>query len=98
MNRDVSCSSCDNPASWAVTLPYDDEETAGHLSAYCNRCRHADSNIAASIPLELVDEDVFVGLYAGGFTRSDPGIATAVLFGEEMPTVAERARRALPLH
>jgi hypothetical protein len=96
MPEEIPCSSCDKPATWAVTLPYDDEDKAGHLLAYCDTCRHDDSKVAASIPLELVDEDMFVGLYAGGFTRSNPGIATAVLFGEEMPTLAERARRVLP--
>lgn len=98
MAEDIPCSSCSNPATWAVTAPYDEGGPAGRLLAYCHPCRQEHSNVAASIPLELVGEDLFVGLYAGGFTRSDPDLATSILFGTEMPSLAERARRAIPLN
>lgn len=96
MSDDIICSSCERKASWAVTLPYEDGDTAGELTAYCERCRREHPEIVASIPLDLLDEESFVGLYSSGLTRTDPGIATMVLFGTERSSLADRARHALP--
>lgn len=96
MSEEITCSSCERQASWAVTLPYEEGDTAGELTAYCDRCREEHSEVVTSIPLDILDEEAFVGLYSSGMTRTDPGIATRVLFGSEMPSLADRARHAIP--
>jgi hypothetical protein len=48
--------------------------------------------ITVSIPLGLVDEDMFVELYRLGYTESSPETAAEIVFGEERPNAAARAK------
>lgn len=48
-----------------------------------------------SIPLSLVTEDLFVGLYEAGLTASDAEIACGIVFGVPRKLVIERAAGAM---
>ncbi|CAN5839456.1 hypothetical protein BH23ACT5_BH23ACT5_12710 [soil metagenome] len=80
MAEDIPCSSCSKPAAWAVTAPYDEGDPAGRLLAYCHPCRREHSDVAASIPLELVDEGeaVRTGLLEGSAGCSAPAMGVAL--------------------
>ena len=62
---------------------------------YCHDCRMERDNIGVSIPIEMVDEDLFVDLYVRGFTASDPDIAAEIVFGEASPGLVERLNAVL---
>jgi hypothetical protein len=47
--------------------------------------------VLVSIPLDLVNEDVFLKLYELGYTESAPDTATEVTFGEERAEIAGAA-------
>lgn len=96
MTREIPCSTCQATADWVVTVTESDEDKAGELKAMCSLCRRKDETVTASIPVELVDEDTLVGLYASGYVQTDPGIAVRLVFGESVPSIEDRARHALP--
>lgn len=73
-------------------MPYSDGK-AGRVLVNCNDCRNRDVPILVSIPLELVDEDLFVELYRLGYTESEPETAVEIVFGEERPDLAAKARQ-----
>jgi len=90
----VHCANCGQPAEWLVTLPYSDG-LAGRVLVYGNDCRNRDMPILVSISLEMVDEYMFVEMYRLGYTESSPDTATEIVFGEERPDLAARAKRHL---
>jgi hypothetical protein len=51
--------------------------------------------VSVSIPLSLVTEDLFVGLYEAGLTASDAEIACGIVFGVRRKRVIERAAGAM---
>lgn len=75
---------------WAVTVRDDPAARPGNLLAVCDACRWDQPDIAVSVPLEVVDDDTFAGLYATGLIRTEPGLATRILFGDERPGLAAR--------
>lgn len=85
-----TCSTCESPPIWAVTVRDDPEERPGQLLAMCDACRRTQPNVAVSIPLDVVDDDTFADLYATGFVRTEPGLATRIIFGEERPGLVDR--------
>jgi hypothetical protein len=85
---------CGQPAEWLVTIPYSVGKI-GRVLVYCDECRNRPTPIAVSIPLEFVDEDMFVELYRRGYTESAPAFAAQIVFGEERPEVAARAKEYL---
>jgi hypothetical protein len=92
----VTCSSCGSDDHLnLVTLLYDDGANAGRVLVYCRDCQAERRNLGLSIPIEMVDEDLFVDLYTRGFTESDPEMAVAIVFGGARPDVAARAAGAL---
>ncbi len=63
---------------------------------YCPACRASKQEIVCvSVPLELVDEDLFVGLYEIGATASAPEIACDITFGSAPASLVERVSKAL---
>lgn len=92
--KPVRCANCGEPAEWLVTIPYSDDK-AGRILVYCDNCRNRGMPIHVSIPLKLVDEDLFVELYRLGYTESEPETAAEVVFGEERPDLAAKARQHL---
>ena len=85
-----TCSTCESPPIWAVTVRDDPEERPGQLLAMCDSCRRRQDDVAVSIPLDVVDEDTFADLYATGLVRTEPGLATRIIFGEERPGLVHR--------
>lgn len=90
------CSSCGGPPIWAVTVRENPDERPGELLAVCDACRWDQSDVAVSVPLDVVDEDTFADLYATGLIRTEPGLATRILFGEERPGLASRVLPPAP--
>lgn len=90
----VRCSSCGQPAEWLVTVGYNGDRT-GRVLAHCTDCRKGDIPTLVSVPLELVDENMFVDLYRLGYTGSTPDVAAEIVFGEPRPEAAARAQRHL---
>ena len=85
----MKCSSCGEQARWAVTLPYNPDDRAGRLLAYCQVCRErATSGLA--IPLEFMTDDLFVALYEKGFTASLPDVTTETIFGQVREDLVQR--------
>lgn len=84
------CSTCGGPPTWAVTVRDEPDERPGNLLALCDSCRWDQPDVALSVPLDVVDEDTFADLYATGLIRTEPGLATRILFGVERPGLAAR--------
>lgn len=70
---------------------------AGRLLVYCAGCRarpDLSAPFSVSLPLSLVTEAVFAGLYPT-YTRSSPSQASAIVFGEHRAKAVEGARQAM---
>lgn len=72
MNR--SCNACGNPASFLVSMPYNELVLAGRLLSYCANCRaRSAAFLGVSIPWSLVDLDpvgTMAVLYGEGLTAT----------------------------
>ena len=91
----VPCSSCGVDAQWLVTMPHE-PDGPGRLLVYCTACRISKSGtVAVSIPLSMADDDTFVALYRDGLTKSDPDLATLIVFGASRDDLVERVSNYL---
>ncbi len=62
---------------------------------HCHKCRVDRDNIGISIPIEMLNEDLFVDLYIRGLTESDPDMAVKIVFGEAPAELVERVNLVL---
>lgn len=98
MNR--RCSSCGGQQDLTLVTSgdysADGDPPAGRILLYCRPCREErdGSWFLSIIPLQLVDEDLFVDLYRKGLTGSDPEIAADIVFGQPRPDLADHAVEA----
>ncbi len=90
MSDGPTCAACGGTPTWAVTVRDEPEERPGRLLALCDACRADQSAVAVSIPLDVLDEDTVADLYINGFIRTEPGLASRMLFGEERPGLVAR--------
>ena len=91
------CSSCGGVEQlFLVTALIFGEDTPGRLLWYCRPCRYkvqaSERSLEVAIPLELVDEHVFVRLYELKLTASSPPQACEIVFGEVNERIARRAQ------
>ena len=91
------CSSCgDVDDLHVVTLPYGQGNRAGRLLVYCRECRRErQKHFGIDVPLADVTITAFVGLYADGFTESDPETAAGIVFGEAPIDAVRKATAAM---
>ncbi len=79
-----------------MTVSYDGVSETGRLLVYCHLCReHFKKLLLVNVPLNEVNSEVWLNLYASGRTQSDPTTACEIVFGKVIHNIVKQAEDIL---